>query len=57
MKLTPDSRTQFQRLSLVLPRSHLRFVLATGILDVEVMLDGLALEGTKPVQPIAFGSL
>ena len=33
----------------MLPGSRLRFVLATGILEAEVTLDGLALEGTKQV--------
>ena len=46
-ELTPDSWTQSQRLSSVLPRSRLRFVLATGILEAEVTPHGLALAGTK----------
>ncbi len=47
--LTPGSCTQLQRLSLVLPTPRLRCVLAAGILEAEVMFDGLALERAKQV--------
>jgi len=37
----------------VLPKSHLRFVLSTGISEAEVTLSRSALEGTKQVRPDA----
>ena len=47
--LTPDGWTQLQRLFLVLPASHLRYVLTTCIPDLEETLDGLAIDGTEQV--------
>ena len=47
--LTPVSLTQLQRRFWVLPASRLRFVLAADILETEIMLECLALEGTKQV--------
>jgi len=40
----------------VLPTLRLRFVLATGIVVAEIMLDHLALEDTKRVRPDTIGS-
>ena len=50
--LTPLSLIRSQRLSSALPKSHLRFVLSTG-LEVEVTLDRSAHEGTKQIRPDA----
>ena len=41
----------------MLPRSHLRFVLAIGISEGEVTLESLAVEGTKQVRSDALGTL
>ena len=41
----------------MLPASHLMYVLAAFISDLEVTLDGLAVEGTEQVRPRAFGPL
>jgi len=45
--LTSLSSIRSQRLSLVLPKSHLRFVLSTGVSKAEVTLELPALEGAK----------
>ena len=45
--LTSLSSIRSQRLSLVLPKSYLRFVLSTGVSKAEVTLDRPVLEGTK----------
>jgi hypothetical protein len=45
--LTPLNSIRWQRLSSVLPKSHLRFVLSTGVSKAEVILDCSALERTK----------
>ena len=41
----------------MLPRSHLRFVLAIGISEGEVTLESVAVEGTKQVRPDALRTL
>jgi hypothetical protein len=47
--LTPISSIRSQRLSSVLPKSHSRFVLSTGVSNPDVTLDRSALEGTKQI--------
>jgi hypothetical protein len=44
------SSIRSQRLSSVLPKSHLRFVFATGISKAELILHRSALEGTKQIR-------
>jgi hypothetical protein len=53
--LTPPSSIRSQRLSSVLPTSHLRFVLSTGESKAEVILDRSALERTKQIRSDAIG--
>ena len=48
--LTPLSSIRSQRLSSVLPKSHLRFVLSTGVSKAGVTRYRLALEGTKQIR-------
>src|SRR5258706_3405055 len=52
-KLTSFSSTQSPRLYLVLPNSHLRSVVSTGVSESEVTLDRPAHEGTKQIRPDA----
>ena len=51
--LTPLSSIRLQKLSSVLPNSHLWFVLSTGGSKVDVTLDRSAHEGTKQIRPDA----
>ena len=48
--LTPLRRSRSQRLPSLLPKSHLRFVLSTGVPKPEVKLDHSAPEGTKQIR-------
>ena len=41
----------------MLPKSHLRFVLSTGVSKAEVTLDRSALEGTKQIRSDAIKSV
>jgi len=51
--LTPLSSIRSQKLSSVLPSSHLRFVHSFGGLKAEVTLDRSDPEGTKQIRPDA----